>query len=87
MEKPEVVSHYRPISLCNVIYKVITKIMINRLRPLLQQLISQNQGAFAPGKSIIDNILIAHELFSDFQKKKGRVGAMAIKLHGLGKSL
>lgn len=63
-----------------MIYKVITQIMINRLRPLLQQLISQNQGAFVPGKSIIDNILIAHELFSDFQKKKGRVGAMAIKL-------
>lgn len=58
VDNPETVSSFRPISLCNVIYKVISKVMINRLKPVLKVCISQNQGAFAPGRSIMDNILI-----------------------------
>lgn len=64
---PETMTHFRPISLCNVTYKIITKIIINRLKPILCKCISKNQGAFAPGRSIFDNILIAHELFNDFK--------------------
>lgn len=77
---PETVAHFRPISLCNVTYKIITKIVINRLKPVISKCISQNLGAFAPGRSIFDNILIAHELFHDFKRKKGSRGAMAVKL-------
>ena len=51
-----------------------------KLGPVLENCISLNQGAFAPGRSIHDNILIAHELFSDFNRKKARTGSMAIKL-------
>uniref|UniRef100_UPI0005C8FB06 uncharacterized protein LOC105353379 n=1 Tax=Fragaria vesca subsp. vesca TaxID=101020 RepID=UPI0005C8FB06 len=54
--------------------------MIKRLRPLLTKCISKNQGAFAPGRSIHDNILIAREIFSDFNRRSGRNGAMAVKL-------
>lgn len=50
------------------------------MRPILSKCISPNQGAFAPGKSIFDKILIAHELFSDFKRKKGSLGAMTLKL-------
>ncbi|KAL6209023.1 hypothetical protein ACLB2K_019966 [Fragaria x ananassa] len=61
-------------------YKIITKIMIKRLKPLLEKCISKNQGAFAPGRAIQDNILIAHEIFSDFHRRTGRNSAMAVKL-------
>lgn len=80
VDNPEVVSNFRPISLCNVTYKIITKIMVNWIKPLLTYCISINQVAFAPGRSIQDNILIAHETFSSFKGRKGRNGAMAIKL-------
>lgn len=53
---------YRPISLCNVRYKIISKILVNRLRPLLEKTITKVQGAFIPGKRPSDNIIISREL-------------------------
>jgi hypothetical protein len=60
-DEPELLKDFRPISLCNVIYKVISKCMVNHLRPLLQELIAPTQSAFIPGRMIIDNALIAFE--------------------------
>ncbi|KAL0313359.1 UNVERIFIED_CONTAM: hypothetical protein Sradi_5735200 [Sesamum radiatum] len=62
---PTVVGEFRPISCCNVLYKVITKVLVQRMRSILDKLISPSQNAFVPG----DNILLAQELFSGYNQR------------------
>lgn len=74
------VDHYRPISLCNITYKTISKILANRLKVHLDQFISPYQMAFVCGRNINDNSIISHEIMSYLHKKKGSKGYMAIKV-------
>jgi hypothetical protein len=73
-------SKFRPIGLCNTIYKVVTKIIVLRLRPLLDKLISPLQTAFVPGRKGIDNMIIVQELVHSLSLKKGLAGFVAIKI-------
>jgi hypothetical protein len=68
---PIKVTQFRPISLANFIYKVISKILANRLKPLLHKIISPNQSVFLKDRFIHDNSILAHEIFHSMKKKKG----------------
>ena len=57
----------RPISLCNFSYKVITKILVARLRPLLHKLIDLAQVAFIPNRNITENVVLAQEVVHCFK--------------------
>ncbi|PKI36247.1 hypothetical protein CRG98_043359 [Punica granatum] len=70
----------RPISLCNVCYKVILKIIANRLKPLLERIISPNQTAFIEGRLINENGLLAQEILHIMRKTKARKGWFEMKI-------
>lgn len=70
-QNPESLADYIPISLCNVLrYKIISKCLVNRLRPFLDNLISQSQSAFIPGRLITDNAIVTFESFHKIQNSK-----------------
>jgi hypothetical protein len=69
---PSAMGDFRPIACCNVIYKCITKIISNRMLPLMGNLVSMNQSAFIPSRSISENVLLAQEIVRNYHKDKGK---------------
>ncbi|KAA3476340.1 reverse transcriptase [Gossypium australe] len=81
VDKPINMTQFRPISLCNVLYKIIAKVLVNRMSDMLGDCINETQGAFIPGRLISDNILIAYEILHSLKmKKNGKKGHFALKL-------
>lgn len=74
------VDQYRPIALCNVIFKIITKILASRLRNVLDLIIHPSQAAYIPNRSIGDNIIVNYEIMHYMNRKKGKTGFMTIKI-------
>jgi exonuclease III len=78
-DKPTTPNEFRPISLCNVTLKIITKTIANRLKTILPDIISPNQSAFVPGRLISDNTLIANEVFHYLTQTTKQTGYVGIK--------
>ena len=74
------VNQFRPISHINISYKIISKILANRIKTTLHKIISLLQSAFVPKRNIQDNSIIAHELFHSFKLKRGKCGFMFLKM-------
>lgn len=72
---------YRPISLSNVITRIVSKVLANRLKVVIPTLISESQSAFMVNRLITDNILVTFEVTNHIShKKSGKVGEMTLKL-------
>lgn len=81
IKDPIKASDFRPISLCNVLYKIISKPLANRLKLILLDIISPNQRAFVPARLIFDNITAAYETMHSMQTQMwSKIGYMALKL-------
>lgn len=73
--KPETIMQFRPISLCNVLFKTITKAMMRRLKSVMPKLIGPAQSSFIPGRLSTDNIIVVQEAVHSMRRKKdARVG-------------
>ncbi|KAK2392667.1 hypothetical protein QL285_066003 [Trifolium repens] len=71
---------FRPISLCNVTYKLLSKIIVSRLRPFLDGIVSPLQNSFIPGRSTKDNAIVLQEVVHFLNKSKKKNGDMVFKL-------
>ena len=67
--QPQITADFRPISCCNTIYKWITKLLCQRIKGILPEIIDQSQGAFIKGRELLYNVLICQDIARDYQRK------------------
>lgn len=72
VQNPVKPAQFRPISLLNVQFKIATKMIVNRLKPILPDLISPSQASFIPGRQIIDNVVIVQEVLHSMSERRRR---------------
>ncbi|XP_057420539.1 uncharacterized protein LOC130714634 [Lotus japonicus] len=80
VDVPTQMKEFRPISLCNVVYKIITKVVVSRIRPYLNQFIGPLQSSFVPGRGTTDNAILAQEVVHYLDHSLARKGSMAFKI-------
>lgn len=72
--------NFRPIGLCNIVYKTVTKIIVNRIKPLLPDIIGPSQVSFLSNRRASDNAIIVQEYITHFGKKRGKPANMILKI-------
>ena len=81
IKSPEYAHQFRPISLCNVLYKIFSKVLANYLKKVLPSIITEHQSAFTKDRLISNNIMVAFETLHCLQRyKSGSHGYMTVKL-------
>lgn len=80
IDPPQTFRDFRPISLCNIIYKIITKVLVHRLRPILNNIIGPYQSSFLPGRGTADNSIVLQEIVHFMRRSKKKKGHVAFKL-------
>lgn len=81
VKNPKKVADLRPISLCNVLMRILSKVMANRVKPTLQTIISEQQSAFIENRLLTDNALVAFEVNHYIHRKtQGAVGVTGLKV-------
>lgn len=78
--KPMSLHEFRPLSLCNVVSKLVSKVIMSRLKGVLKELISPYQASFVPGRQGIENAIICQEFVHLMRFTKARRGATIIKV-------
>lgn len=79
-EKPKGVADYRPISVCNTIYKIISKLLAMRLQPIISHCIFKAQSAFIPGREIVENTILLREILHSFKSKNYKNPEFCLKV-------
>lgn len=79
-DHPETIKQFRPISLCNVVYKIIAQVLVNRLKQCIHKLVNPLQAGFIPGRQAADNIIIAQEMIQSIRTCRVKKGDMMVKL-------
>ncbi|KAH1082125.1 hypothetical protein J1N35_021886 [Gossypium stocksii] len=79
IQGPKIISQFRSINLCTILYKVITKNIVNRLHPIMESIVKRNQASFIAGRNISNNIIIAQKAIHTMKIIKGSNCWMALK--------